>query len=52
MVEALLLHREDLYSDYDLAPFEGALETRFEVLRREEVCPGRRILYYARPRTA
>jgi len=52
MVEALLIHREDLYSDYDLAPFEAALEARFEVLRREEVCPGRRILYYARARRA
>ncbi len=50
MVQALLIHREDLYSDYDLAAFEAALEARFEILRREEVCAGRRILYYARPR--
>lgn len=49
MVQSLLVHREDLYGDYDLAPFEAALKARFQVLERQELCQGRRILYYARP---
>lgn len=47
-VQGLLRHRDDPYEDYDLPVFEAELATRFEVLRRQELPSGRRILYFAR----
>ena len=52
MVERLLRHREETYEDYDLAPFERALDAAFETLERRELPSGRRILYSVRSRRA
>jgi hypothetical protein len=52
MVERLLRHREETYEDYDLPPFEQALEAAFEILERRELPSGRRILYSLRSRRA
>lgn len=50
-VAALLRRkRPGAHPDYDLRPFEAALEERFEVGRREELAGGARVLYAARPR--
>jgi hypothetical protein len=51
MVQRLLRHKDaEIYDDYDLAPFEAALQSSFEVLARREIAGGRRILYFARSR--
>jgi len=52
MVERLLRHREETYEDYDLVPFERALEAAFDIQERRELPSGRRILYSARSRRA
>lgn len=49
-VQGLLRHRDDLYEDYDLPVFEKELAASFEVLRRQELPSGRRILYFAKSR--
>jgi SAM-dependent methyltransferase len=48
MVEALLRHKEDLFTDYDQDFFERRLGARFQIARREPV-GGTRTLYYATP---
>ena len=50
MVKTLLRNKEDIYVDYDEAPFERSLEERFEVVGRERLKGGKRILYHARAR--
>ena len=50
MPQKLLLNKADNYDDYETEAFEEALEYRFELLRKEPVCEGRRLLYFARPR--
>jgi SAM-dependent methyltransferase len=50
MVRKLLRNKLDTYSDYDLAPFEYELRQRFEVVRREELKSGSRVIYYATSR--
>jgi SAM-dependent methyltransferase len=50
-VQALLARkRPGAHPDYDLEPFERALEERFSVARREELASGTRVLYFAAPR--
>jgi SAM-dependent methyltransferase len=49
-VQGLLRHRDDPYEDYGLPVFEAELGTRFEVLRRQELPSGRRVLYFAKSR--
>jgi SAM-dependent methyltransferase len=49
MVEALLRHKEDLFTDYDQDYFETRLTARFEIVRREPVGTTR-VLYHAVPR--
>jgi hypothetical protein len=48
MVQALLWQKDEPHADYDLAPFERLLAERFEVLMREELPGGTRVLYFAR----
>ena len=50
MVKKLLLNKRDDYADYEQDFFESCLERSFEVVRREELPLGTRVLYYARPR--
>jgi hypothetical protein len=53
MVQKLLRHKDaGIYDDYELVPFEAALQASFEVLARREIAGGRRILYFARSRVA
>jgi SAM-dependent methyltransferase len=51
MVESLLRHKEDLFTDYDQDHFEARLSARFEIARRESLTGGTRTLYHARPRS-
>ena len=48
MVQALLRHKADHYTDYDLAYFERCLAEAFEVKQQETLESGTRRLYYAR----
>jgi SAM-dependent methyltransferase len=48
MVQTLLGHKEDLYADYSLPYFERCLADRFEVIRREVLGSGTRVLYFAK----
>ena len=50
MVESLLRHKEDLFTDYHQDYFEARLAARFEIVRRESLTGGTRTLYHARPR--
>ncbi len=50
MPQKLLLNKVDNYDDYEVEAFEDALEARFELLRKEPLCDGRRLIYFARPR--
>lgn len=52
MVQLLLRNRDDHYGDYDLGVFERVLAERLDVVSREEICDGARVLYFAtqRPR--
>ncbi|HEY8370222.1 MAG TPA: class I SAM-dependent methyltransferase [Thermodesulfobacteriota bacterium] len=50
MVGRLLMNKDDRYRDYDVEPFERALEARFAVEGREVLASGTRILYYGRGR--
>lgn len=49
-VRKLLLNKPDIYHDYEVGVFEQHLERRFEVLERQEVHSGTRLLYAARPK--
>ena len=48
MVQTLLRHKADHYTDYDLEYFERCLAGAFEIDRQETLKSGTRILYYAR----
>jgi SAM-dependent methyltransferase len=48
MVEALLRHKEDLFTDYDQDYFERCLVARFQIVRREPI-GATRTLYHAVP---
>ncbi len=48
MVQTLLRHKADHYTDYDLGYFERCLADAFEIDRQETLESGTRILYYAR----
>ncbi len=50
MVEVLLRNKEDQYADYQLDVFERCLLSRCEVLEREPLGSGTRVMYWARPR--
>jgi len=49
-VRKLLLNKPDIYHDYEVGVFEQHLKRRFEVLEKQEVHSGTRLLYSARPR--
>lgn len=51
MVIGLLRNKEDIYTDYSLEGFEAALNQRFEVLNRETLPSGTRILFEAKRRS-
>ena len=48
MVQTLLRHKADHYTDYDLEYFERCLADAFEIDRQETLASGTRRLYYAR----
>ena len=48
MVQTLLRHKADHYTDYDLEYFERCLADAFAIDRQETLESGTRILYYAR----
>ena len=48
MVQTLLRHKADHYTDYDLAYFERCLADAFEIDQQEMLESGTRLLYYAR----
>ncbi len=50
MVRTLLRNRDDQFTDYDENVFEKALASRFEIVRREPLVSGTRVLYLARSR--
>jgi hypothetical protein len=50
-VQQLLRHKQDQYSDYDQAYFERCLAQGFELVHRETLGSGTRILYHARSRS-
>lgn len=47
MVDRLLLNKEDLFGEYERDNFEAVLSSHFEILRREELGSGTRVLYFA-----
>ncbi len=49
MVAKLLRNKEDIYHDYEVPVFEECLGQHFEILRRQPVQDGKRLLYFARP---
>jgi hypothetical protein len=48
MVQALLRPKDDPCADYDLAVFERRLGACMQIVRREVLSPGTRLLYFAR----
>jgi hypothetical protein len=50
MVQALLRYKDEEYADYSLPFFEQCFHERFELLRREVLGLGTRILYHGRAR--
>jgi len=48
-VQTLLLNRDEAYEEYNRVFFEQSLESRFEVVRRQEISDGNRVLFYCRP---
>ena len=48
-VRVLLRNKEDQYSDYHLDVFERELAARCEIIRREPLGSGTRVMYWARP---
>jgi SAM-dependent methyltransferase len=50
MVQRLLLNKDDIYHDYNLANFEKEIGRRFTTLALEELHNGTRVLYFLRPR--
>ena len=51
MVQSLLRHKADHYTDYDLEYFERCLAEAFAIARHETLESGTRRLYYGQPRT-
>ena len=51
MVRTLLRHKDDHYTDYTLAYFEQCVSAAFEIIERQPLASGTRILYYGRPKT-
>lgn len=51
MVQTLLRHKADHYTDYDLEYFERCLTDAFTVNERQPLASGTRILYYGQPKT-
>ncbi len=51
MVQRLLRNKDDVYADYDPALLERCLERSYEVVARESLQGGLRVLYHARRRT-
>lgn len=49
MVERLLLNRDEHVQEYSLESFERLLGERFELLEREPLARGARVLYFAAP---
>jgi SAM-dependent methyltransferase len=50
MAQTLLRHKTEQYADYSLPFFEQCFRERFELLRRETLGSGTRILYHGRAR--
>jgi hypothetical protein len=50
MAQALLRHKDEQYADYSLSFFEQCFHEHFELLRREVLGSGTRILYHGRVR--
>jgi SAM-dependent methyltransferase len=50
MAQALLRHKDEQYADYSLPFFEQCFHERFELLYRETLGSGTRILYHGRVR--
>lgn len=50
MVGVLLRNKEDQYADYQLDVFERCLRSRCEIVEREALGSGTRVMYWARPR--
>jgi hypothetical protein len=48
MVQTLLANREDIFPDYDIAGFERAFSSFYEIERREQVKETDRVLYLLR----
>lgn len=51
MVKTLLLNKEDNYMDYEIEYFENCLSKAFNIIKRNALKCGTRILYFARART-
>ncbi len=49
-VQTLLRNKDDKYTDYDLEPFEAALNRHYTVLERETLGGGKRHMFHARRR--
>jgi hypothetical protein len=50
MVQKLLLNKVDHYADYEEGAFENFLSQYFDIVEKEVLKSGTRILYYAEPR--
>jgi SAM-dependent methyltransferase len=50
MVQTLLRHKDEPYADYSLPFFEQCLDERFDVMGREVLASGTRILYHGQAR--
>ena len=46
MVQRLLLLREDIFPDYDLAHFEKYLKSKAKIVKTEKICSSGRTLYW------
>ncbi len=51
MVQTLLRNKEDNYTDYDLNFFEKTLQESYNITKKQILKEGKRILFYARPKT-
>jgi SAM-dependent methyltransferase len=52
MVKAMLRFRDEQFAEYNLGNFERCIADSYEVLRREPLSSGTRILFYLKPRNA
>lgn len=52
MVQRLLQNRDDGFADYELRVFERQLAQGFEIVERQRLTSGTRILYFATPRAS